>query len=58
MLDQKQWDWFQQILQSIEYQESNLVLIISSTQIFTSNPYFESWGHFPIGKKKIIKNTE
>lgn len=55
VLDKEQWHWFQQILQSKEYKESNLVLIISSTQIFTSNPYFESWGHFPSEKKKLLE---
>ena len=55
ILDQKQWDWFKDILKSQQYQTSNLVLIISSTQIFTSNPYFESWGHFPSEKRKLLK---
>eukprot|EP01084_Bolivina_argentea_P115314 205085_1 len=55
VLGKQQWLWLKKILKSDEYKSSKLVLIVSSTQIFTSNPYFESWGHFVNEKKKLLQ---
>merc|ERR1712154_586687 len=55
ILDDVQWKWFEQILKSQQFKSSKLVLIVSSTQVFSSNPFFESWGHFPSEKLKLIK---
>lgn len=57
VLGEEQWKWFEEVLHSKVFQESNLVLIVSSTQIFTSNPYFESWGHFPSEKQRLIDSV-
>ena len=55
VLDDAQWNWFEQILKSKEFKSSKLVLIVSSTQIFSSNPFFESWGHFPLEKQRLVQ---
>jgi alkaline phosphatase D len=51
VLGDKQWRWLETELAkpSIDYH-----VIVSSIQVFTSNPAVESWGHFPLAKRRLV----
>lgn len=55
VLGEKQWKWLESELSAnnthapIDYH-----VIVSSIQVFTSNPVFESWGHFPVAKRRLV----
>lgn len=51
VLGDRQWAWLEQTLQS---SDADVHILISSIQIFTSNPVVESWGHFPIEKQRLL----
>lgn len=50
-LGEAQWGWLKQTLQS---STSDLNIIVSSVQVLTSNALFESWGHFPVEKRRLF----
>jgi alkaline phosphatase D len=52
MLGETQWTWLEEVLQE---SQASMHVIISSVQILTTNPVFESWGHFPQEKDKLFK---
>jgi alkaline phosphatase D len=57
-LGQDQWDWLEQTLQHSRIQDDDdektkIILIVSSVQIWTTNPAMESWGHFPNEKERL-----
>ena len=52
MLGDDQWTWFEDSLKS---SDADVHVIVSSVQVMTSNPVFESWGHFPIERKKLFE---
>jgi len=59
MLDEEQWKWLEQYL-SISSSSSvenlpSVILILSSIQVLTTNPLFESWGHFPQEKLRLLR---
>ena len=51
ILGKKQWLWLENELKTTT---SDFNIIVSSIQVLTSNPVVESWGHFPIAKKKLL----
>jgi phosphodiesterase/alkaline phosphatase D-like protein len=51
MLGEAQWTWLEHTLQQ---STADVHIIISSVQVLTSNPVFESWGHFPIEKQRLL----
>jgi alkaline phosphatase D len=51
ILGEDQWKWLENELKD---SDASIHLIISSIQVLTSNPIFESWGHFPKSKTKFI----
>ena len=58
ILGSTQWEWLEHTL---EASSADFNIIISSIQVLTTNPVFESWGHFPLEKKKLlnlIKDTK
>ena len=57
VLGERQWQWFEDELQ----EPSNYTIVVSSIQFATSNPSFESWGHFPRAKRRflgVLRRTE
>lgn len=44
MLGEEQWQWLERELRG---SRADLNIIVSSVQIWTTNPAMESWGHFP-----------
>eukprot|EP00043_Microstomoeca_roanoka_P005119 m.53673 g.53673 ORF g.53673 m.53673 type:complete len:503 (+) comp12817_c0_seq1:3-1511(+) len=46
LLGKHQWQWLEQNLCDPSAQHS-VHLIVSSIQVLTSNPFVESWGHYP-----------
>jgi PhoD-like phosphatase len=51
ILGEDQWRWLESVL--IE-STADFHVVVSSIQIFTSNPVVESWGHFPAEKKRLM----
>lgn len=51
MLGQAQWSWLENTLLT---SDADYHIIVSTIQIFTTNPVVESWQHFPQSKKKLV----
>jgi phosphodiesterase/alkaline phosphatase D-like protein len=51
VLGEDQWKWLDMELQS----DQAFTIIVSSIQVLTSAPVFESWGHFPAAKERFMK---
>jgi alkaline phosphatase D len=55
ILGETQWTWLQQqLLES----DAQVHLIVSSIQVFTTNPTVESWGHFPKELERLVNLLE
>lgn len=52
VLDDEQWNWFQEEIQTSTAQ---LNIIVSSIQVLTSNPFTESFGQFPLERERLLK---
>ena len=52
MLGAEQWRWLENELAT---SDASAHIIVSSVQIFTSNPLFEGWGHFHHERAKLVK---
>lgn len=52
ILGTKQWAWLEQILSTTD---ADFHVVVSSVQILTTNPIVESWGHFPVAKKRLFE---
>ena len=52
MLGEKQWSWLEKELGPSS--DADFHVIVSSVQVFTSNPVVESWGHFPDSKRRLV----
>jgi len=53
VLGEAQWAWLE--TQLTEAQNSKFVVLLTSIQFGTSNPSFESWGHFPRAKRRLLE---
>mmetsp|Transcript_7783 Transcript_7783/g.12377 ORF Transcript_7783/g.12377 Transcript_7783/m.12377 type:complete len:215 (+) Transcript_7783:652-1296(+) len=53
MLGDEQWEWLAQQLQQVP--KPAVTIIVSSVQVLTSNPVFESWLHFPRSKQRLLQ---
>ncbi|RYH21604.1 alkaline phosphatase family protein [archaeon] len=51
ILGEAQWGWLEDTL---KHNTADAHIIISSIQVLTSNPVFESWGHFPVEKQRLL----
>eukprot|EP01031_Cornospumella_fuschlensis_P027500 gene27500-33211_t len=51
VLGQNQWDWLEDTL---KHSTAEAHIIVSSIQVLTTNPIFESWGHFPAEKQRLL----
>jgi len=55
VLGEKQWKWLESELSvNNTHAPIDYHVIVSSIQVFTSNPVFESWGHFPVAKRRLV----
>ena len=50
MLGEEQWAWLEHELLT---STADLTIIVSSVQIWTTNPAMESWGHFPKEQERL-----
>jgi alkaline phosphatase D len=56
LLGEAQWRWLEtELRNSASLAAADAHIIVSSIQVLTSNPVFESWGHFPSEKKRLIE---
>lgn len=51
ILGDNQWLWLTETLATTT---SDVNIIVSSIQVLTTNPMFESWGHFPVEKARLL----
>lgn len=57
MLSEEQWSWLDDELFPKKNDNSSfpeLTVIVSSVQVLTTNPSVESWGHFPLERKRLL----
>lgn len=52
MLGEEQWAWLEQ---ELEQSDAQAHIIVSSVQMFTTNPLVESWCHFQKERKRILQ---
>jgi alkaline phosphatase D len=52
VLDEDQWKWFEEELQTSAAQMN---IVVSSIQVLTSNPFTESFGQFPSERERLLK---
>lgn len=50
-MGEDQWRWLED---SLTESTADFHVVVSSIQIFTSNPVVESWGHFPAEKRRLL----
>mmetsp|Transcript_11934 Transcript_11934/g.14180 ORF Transcript_11934/g.14180 Transcript_11934/m.14180 type:complete len:536 (+) Transcript_11934:79-1686(+) len=50
ILGEEQWRWLEN---QLEHSDASFHIIVSSIQVWTSNPFVESWGHFPSARKRL-----
>lgn len=55
MLGAAQWSWLESTLANSSTQPPDLTVVLSSVQVTTTNPLVESWGHFPLARKKLLE---
>jgi alkaline phosphatase D len=53
LLGAEQWSWLEGQIQ--ELPAPNVLLIVSSIQVLTTNPAMESWGHFPNERHRLVR---
>jgi alkaline phosphatase D len=58
LLGAEQWEWLQHQLSFRDTDDPppppQVVVIVSSIQVTTTNPVFESWGHFPSERNRLL----
>jgi len=52
MLGEEQWRW---LASQVQGSAAAVHIIVSSVQVFTSNPLLESWGHFPRARQRLAE---
>jgi len=52
ILGDTQWLWLESELNSTK--NISITILVSSIQVFTSNPIVESFGHFPLARRKLV----
>lgn len=55
VLGERQWAWLDAQLADSAEQRIAVNLVVSSVQVFTSNPSVESWGHFPAERRRLLR---
>jgi alkaline phosphatase D len=53
-LGEEQWKWLEEtLLLARSSDKTEAIIIVSSVQVFTTNPSMESWGHFPKEQERL-----
>lgn len=53
-LGEEQWKWLEEtLLEARRNDMTEAILVVSSVQVFTTNPSMESWGHFPKEQERL-----
>lgn len=52
VLDETQWQWFEEQLLGTDAQVN---IVVSSIQVLTTNPLFETWGQFPQERDRLLR---
>jgi len=52
VLGETQWEWLEETLRE---SPASFHVIVSSVQVWTSNPFVESWGHFPSARLRLAQ---
>jgi len=52
VLGEEQWTWLES---ELRHSDASIHVVVSSIQVLTSNPFVESWGHFPASKVRLIE---
>jgi alkaline phosphatase D len=55
LLGAEQWEWLEGQLTHSESEGVKVNLVVSSIQVLTGNPYFESWQLYPAEQKRLIE---
>lgn len=51
MLGEAQWAW---LTRTLSDSDADFHVIVSSIQVLTTNPVVESWGHFPVARRRLL----
>lgn len=51
VLGEQQWQWLEEVLRT---SDADYHVVVSSIQVLTANPVFESWTHFPVSKRRLM----
>ena len=55
ILGEAQWSWLERELQENSNDNNTVHIIVSSIQVLTTNPFVESWGHFPDELVRLLR---
>eukprot|EP00730_Choanoeca_flexa_P017061 TRINITY_DN8167_c0_g1_i1.p1 TRINITY_DN8167_c0_g1~~TRINITY_DN8167_c0_g1_i1.p1 ORF type:complete len:253 (+),score=38.03 TRINITY_DN8167_c0_g1_i1:102-860(+) len=50
VLGEQQWQWLEGVLRN---STADLIVVVSSIQVLTENPFVESWGHYPTEQQRL-----
>jgi alkaline phosphatase D len=56
MLGDAQWTWLEEAL--LNKSSAKVHIVVSSVQVWTTNPAMESWGHFPKEQERLYRLLE
>ena len=55
VLGETQWAWLDRVVEEVNGDaDVQHVVVVSSIQVLTQNPLVESWGHFPVEKRRLV----
>ena len=54
VLGETQWAWLERTLRASAEERIDAHVLVSSIQVLTTNPVFESWAHFPSEKRRLF----
>ena len=52
ILGATQWEWLRQQIHSVS-PPPDVLVVVSSIQVYTTNPAMEGWGHFPLELRRL-----
>uniref|UniRef100_A0A7S2L2G1 PhoD-like phosphatase metallophosphatase domain-containing protein n=1 Tax=Leptocylindrus danicus TaxID=163516 RepID=A0A7S2L2G1_9STRA len=55
VLGEEQWQWLER---QVEDSDASVNVIVSSIQVFTTNPAVESWGHFEKERDRFVRTIQ
>lgn len=55
VLGEEQWQWLER---QVEASDASVNIIVSSIQVFTTNPAVESWGHFEKERDRLVRTIQ